>query len=585
MRRALLIFAFCLVPLFSVNATRNCEAAEGRNSTPFRHCEAAEGRRGNLLSPNASLVIARAQSARGNLPSDNADTSRYAAIDAKIDTYLRALAQASIEEKISEAEFLLSTCKTDSLRSHVAEKIYLYYFDSHVMGDESVAIHLTDDWFSTGRVKLSSEIERLNAKVFADFNRLSLIGCKAPLLRLFSPEGSVSYAPAASASSLGDTLFAPTHARPQVLYFYSPSCVKCRMESAFLKDFIITEKPDADFYLICTSDSKAQWDEYRSTKLNVPDAIHLWDPEITSDYQKKYGVIQTPRLFLIGCDGRIEGRGLDVAALRTLLAAEKLIYPSEGSERRFDGIFDALDNVSVDDVKSVARLISAKTGRTFRQMSGDYLYYLASRKEEAYKAGEEYVIDSLILGRPQIWCSADDSLKVIGPAMLFKSMLSKAPLGRRLPSIVLKGRFLKNSHLRAGKLNLSKPGHPVIVMFYSEGCSSCEAQRQALYRVDSALAVRRLPRARRALAMTDTAFAVRRVRALAMTDTALAKPSEGTSALAEKDLRVFLADMDALMSSDRRLAELLLDTFDLSSLPHLILIDQGGIVRRKYLSF
>lgn len=551
MRRPLLIFAFFLVSIFSVNAARHCEEASARNATLSRHCEVAEGR-------------------RGNLPSDNADTSHYAAIDAKIDTYLRALAQASIEEKISEAEFLLSTCKTDSLRDHVAEKIYLYYFDSPVMGDESVAIHLTDDWFSTGRAKLSSEIELLNAKVFADFNRQSLIGCKAPLLRLFSPEGSESYAPAASARSLGDTLFAPTYARPQVLYFYSPSCVKCRVESASLKDFILTEKPDADFYLICTSESKAQWDEYRSTKLNIPDAIHLWDPEISSDYQKKYGVIQTPRLFLIGCDGRVEGRGLDVAALRTLLESEKLIYPSEGSERMFDGIFDALDAVSADDVKSVAGLISAKTGRTFRQMAGDYLYYLASRKAEAYKVGEEYVIDSLILGRPKIWCSADDSLKVIGPAMLFKSMLSKAPLGRRLPSIVLKGSFLKNSHLRAGKLNLSKPRHPVIVMFYSEGCSSCEAQRQALYRVDSALAVRRLPRARRALAMTDTA---------------LAKPSEETSALAEKDLRVFFADMDALMSSDRRHAELLLDTFDLSSLPHLILIDQSGIVRRKYLSF
>ena len=42
---------------------------------------------------------------------------------------------------------------------------------------------------------------------------------------------------------------------------------------------------------------------------------NLWDPSLNSDFQRKYGVLKTPQMFLIGKDGVILGRKLDVPAL------------------------------------------------------------------------------------------------------------------------------------------------------------------------------------------------------------------------------------------------------------------------------
>ena len=74
-----------------------------------------------------------------------------------------------------------------------------------------------------------------------------------------------------------------------------------------------------DFVAVYAGDHMQEWDEYVSRHLAVSSeavsAEHLWDPEVDSDYQRKYGVIQTPRLFLIAPDGTIIGRGLDAKAL------------------------------------------------------------------------------------------------------------------------------------------------------------------------------------------------------------------------------------------------------------------------------
>lgn len=57
---------------------------------------------------------------------------------------------------------------------------------------------------------------------------------------------------------------------------------------------------------------------------------NLWDPSLNSDFQRKYGVLKTPQMFLIGKDGVILGRKLDVPALESMLAN---IYASD--ELRF----------------------------------------------------------------------------------------------------------------------------------------------------------------------------------------------------------------------------------------------------------
>jgi hypothetical protein len=44
------------------------------------------------------------------------------------------------------------------------------------MGAEAVAIHVLDKWFIDGPVRMYDDVDLLHARIFADFNRQSLIG-------------------------------------------------------------------------------------------------------------------------------------------------------------------------------------------------------------------------------------------------------------------------------------------------------------------------------------------------------------------------------------------------------------------------
>ena len=52
---------------------------------------------------------------------------------------------------------------------------------------------------------------------------------------------------------------------------------------------------------------------------------HLWDPEIDSDYQKQYGVIITPRIFIVEPQGSIIGRRLELDSMVELLKYASII--------------------------------------------------------------------------------------------------------------------------------------------------------------------------------------------------------------------------------------------------------------------
>ena len=46
-----------------------------------------------------------------------------------------------------------------------------------------------------------------------------------------------------------------------------------------------------------------------------------------------------------------------------------------------------------------------------------------------------------------------------------------------------------------------------------------------------------------------------------------------------------MINMDEIMASDPALAARLMDSFDLSSLPYILMTDSKGVVLRRYVSF
>lgn len=451
------------------------------------------------------------------------DSRDSLALALRLKEYFAILESEPAEVKAEECDALIGAAKDSSLRRMIALKAYDHYKDSPLMGDEAVAIHLTDKWFSSGLVAMRSGEELFGARLFADSNRESLLGMKAPLIGLFSTSGDPVAVPGE-----GNEAF-------KILYFYDTSCAKCKLETATLRSLLNDQDYPIVVYAIYVGSDEDAWKSWRESGFKLTaeetEVIHLWDPEVSSGYQMKYGVLSTPKMFLIDPDGVIVGRGLDTEALETLLDSfldeeDGYSYGGEASSALFGKLFSTYGaSLGPESVADVATLIKGRTldaGDTlsFKHLEGDLLYFLASRREEPFREGALPFIEEHVLSRPDIWNTSDDTLMVVGMADMLKGLLSKAPVGSRIPKMGIKGwnRFRK----RGG-----------YIFFHAEGCPVCEEQ----------------------MALADSL-----------------------------GLNYFSVDMDALEENAPKKAAKLLDTFDLSALPFVIEIGKGGVVKRRYVS-
>lgn len=474
------------------------------------------------------------------------DSLRQKALSDKLEEYFLAIEREGTDVQKQECDFLIETAADSLIRQFIALKVYDHYLNSPLMGSEAVAIHVLDNWFFPGKVKMKNDIDMINARVYADFNRHSLVGMKAPELLMKDMEGSPVgvFSPEAE----GD------NGRFSIMYFYDTDCSKCRIETILLRNLLEDKDYPVDLFAVYAGDDFDAWKKYAEKQFSLDagnvKVVNLWDPELDSDFQRKYGVLQTPRMFLVRPDGTIMGRGLDTEALmfmlRGIFTEVQLNYGGEDSARLFDGILTADGQApSYSKVREVADYIAETTlpkGDTvmFRQLSGDFLYYLSTRTGEGVKEGLKYLIDNNINSCPKVWDTQDDSLKVIGFAAIMDDLLSKSAPGSEMISVKVHGEQVRGSKSRTGIYDLSKlRGRRNITVFYTDGCEICSAEKMAL----------------RELASED------------------------------RKINLLFINVDEVLSADPSLAEVLFDSFDLSSLPFIIETNRKGEISRRYLSF
>ena len=458
----------------------------------------------------------------------------YPELGAKLDQYFLALAGEPVSVQNEECDFLIESCEDSLVRQYTALKVYDHYLKSKIMGDDAVAVHVARKWFLSGKVKMKSEDDAFHAQLFVQFNENSLIGNPAPQLTLFAPDSSSVRIPAKDAYS--------------VLYFYDTGCATCKKETPRLQELIDSGKFPVTVYAIYVGASAEEWAAYREKFTGV---THLWDPEVTSDWQLLYGVLQTPRMFLVNPTGEIVGRGLDTPALEILLnrelSKEEYVYGEASEMERLAQLFDIYgDTLKVSDIMSVADYMAARTFgegdvNAYKQTIGDLLYYLFSQRTEVYRDASVPFIQKYI-EQPEIWSTEADKAQVTSLGELMVALASRTPVGSQVPDLKVPGTLHRKPGLfrkgvKEGEFRLRKlKGNPGYLIFYTGGCSACQELLAAL-------------------------------------DDIVAN---------DRKARILLIDMDALFNDNPEKANELLDNFDLSVLPFVLQLDRKGVVRHRY---
>lgn len=243
-----------------------------------------------------------------------AAAQRYDGLDSLLTGFYTALERAPLEEKTAEFDALIASCRDSLTRQHVATEIFDHYKDAPVMGDEEISVHIYDRWFADGTVKMAGEFSLMDARMFADFNRSTLIGCDAPQVVLIKPGGA--------------KVSVPEKGRTAILFFYDTECAKCRLEAKVLPGILESIDFPVRFYAVYSGSDRKSWNRFRrefrvrNTSVRVE---HFWDPGIDSDFIRWYGVISTPRMYLMEPSGSIIGRRLEPESLQQILPLAKQI--------------------------------------------------------------------------------------------------------------------------------------------------------------------------------------------------------------------------------------------------------------------
>ena len=199
------------------------------------------------------------------------------------------------------------------MRAATAMECFRRYSSSVVMGCEGSAVYAAEKYILGNDAV--SEKDRAEAAWFVTVNKGTLVGAKAPELKLKDTAGV--------AHSIREMM-----GTYSIIYFYSDDCNFCKEETPRFIEFL--DNYDFSMLNVMTvytgTDSEA-WKKYvrdNFTTMNpLVNWIHVADIDRESRFPVDYGVVSTPKMFLLDQSLRIMGRGILTPTLSRILEEEK----------------------------------------------------------------------------------------------------------------------------------------------------------------------------------------------------------------------------------------------------------------------
>ncbi len=361
---------------------------------------------------------------------------------------------------IAISDYLITMSRDSVMKSYVARILFEKFYTSPIMGMEGPAIHIAQKYFINGKLKAFNDKDLQDIKFYVEFNKNSLIGMQAPALSMVSSNGD--------SVSLGSVKSEYT-----LLYFYDDECSVCKKEApkirALLRSF---DKTEISVYAVYVQSSKENWladisKNYSADSLGKHKWYFVYDPEMISNYQYLYGVVSTPKLFLLDKSHKIIGRGLSSESLSDLL--NSLIYGESEQKARllmfFHNYFSKTDFGNKEQMsRSFSGLREMAGGDTtlFRAIFSELYLYLKYADTPAGKMAADQLADEYITGMPAMW-----------PEQFVSKIRKSTGLSRKnTPGSIIDEIYLYN--LKGKKILLGKSDKAKnLIVFFDSECPIC----------------------------------------------------------------------------------------------------------------
>ena len=325
------------------------------------------------------------------------DTVRFdtATAKAKVEQYLSLIQYSHTDTILAKVNSLIEAGDDEHTKSFMAYTAYNFFYSSPIMGQEGIAVKIAQEWFLNDKLPWPNEEGKFMLKAFVEFNRQSLIGMEAPELELQDSSGRKI-----PLNSL--------QAEYTILYFYTDKCSSCQEQTPQLVDFANSYNDGVlAVYAVYAEANENNWKEYIKENLYIYNPFTFWtnvyDPDFSSGFHMLYNVMKTPQMFLIDKEKRIIGRGLDVEALKQILAQKN--RERDEMHSLFEAIFAPAKGNSTEIAHTID-LFAQRTiadQQTFRDIMSGMFLWLNMDEDYTLQEGAAYLAERYIVNLPDRW--------------------------------------------------------------------------------------------------------------------------------------------------------------------------------------
>lgn len=229
----------------------------------------------------------------------------------KIEKYFDESVPQIPDTVAAEAIRLIEMCRpNEEMFRFFVSTMYNRCNQSNIMGMDAALVKIADKYYLSGEASWAEKKFLDDLRENIDGIRYTLIGLKAPDLRMPSVTGEWYR-------------LSEVNAPFTILVFWEPSCGHCKKEVPHIKQAILDKYADKGvkvFAVYCQVDEKP-WKEFIEEH-QLEEFINVYDPYGRTGFRRFYNIKSTPTIFVLDKDKTIVAKKLSVEQIDDFLTHE-----------------------------------------------------------------------------------------------------------------------------------------------------------------------------------------------------------------------------------------------------------------------